>query len=152
MRWQFLDRIISCEPGISAVGIKCFSRSELFFMDHFPGFPIVPGVLQIEMMAQMAGKCIAIKNPLILPVLGSVKNSKFYRNINPGDQCKIYAQITKIAKQYGTAECYIEVDGLKVSSAEILFAFLPRTHLQSENFDGVTQEWLKKQELEDQSQ
>jgi 3-hydroxyacyl-[acyl-carrier-protein] dehydratase len=147
MRWQLLDRIVECEPGKTAVGIKCFSRSEIFFMDHFPGFPIVPGVLQIEMMAQMAGKCIAIGNPEILPVLGSVKNAKFYKNIIPGDQCFIRAQITKVARQYGMAEVQVEVEGIKVSSAEILFGFVPRKNLESNSFDAVTTEWLKRQAL-----
>jgi 3-hydroxyacyl-[acyl-carrier-protein] dehydratase len=146
MRWQLLDRIVECDPAKSAVGIKCFSRSELFFIDHFPGFPIVPGVLQIEMMAQMAGKCIAIGNPNILPVLGSVKGAKFYKNVVPGDQCWIYAQITKVGKHYGIAEVYVEVDKQKVSSAEILFGFVPRKNLESNSFDAVTNEWLKKLE------
>lgn len=145
MRWQLLDRIVECDPGKSAVGIKCFSRSELFFMDHFPGYPIVPGVLQIEMMAQMAGKCIAIGNPEVLPVLGSVKNAKFYKNIVPGDQCFVRAQIIKVARQYGMAEVFVEVDKVKVSSAEILFGFVPRKNLESNGFDAVTAEWLKRQ-------
>jgi hypothetical protein len=113
-------------------------------MDHFPGYPIVPGVLQIEMMAQMAGKCIALGNPEVLPVLGSVKNAKFYKNIVPGDQCWIYAQVTKVAKHYGIAEIHVEVDKQKVSSAEILFGFVPRKNLESNSFDAVTSEWLKR--------
>jgi hypothetical protein len=117
-------------------------------MDHFPGYPIVPGVLQIEMMAQMAGKCIAIGKPEVLPVLGNVKSAKFYKSIIPGDQCWIYAEIVKVTKNYGVAEVYVEVDKIKVASAEILFGFVPRKNLESNSFDAVTSEWLLKVESE----
>lgn len=145
MRWLLIDKILECEPGESAMGTKCFSRSETFFMDHFPGMPIVPGVLQIEMMAQMAGKCIGLKVPEKLPVLGSVKNARFYRSIEPGDVCVIKAKIQKIAAQFALADAVVEVDGKKCSSATILFAYVPRSRLSSESFDGVVQEWKARQ-------
>lgn len=145
MRWLLIDRIIECQPGVSAVGIKTFPRSDMFFMDHFPGMPIVPGVLQIEMIAQMAGKCAAMANPGILPVLGAVKSAKFYKNINPGDLCVIKARVTKIAKTYVLGEGDIEVDGQKVSSASILFGVVDRAKLNSNSFDAVTQDFLARQ-------
>jgi len=145
MRWLLIDRIIECEPGVSAKGIKTFPRSDLIFMDHFPGHPIVPGVLQIEMIAQLAGKCAALSRPGILPVLGSVKSSKFFRNINPGDLCVIKIQIEKVAKSYILADGEIEVDGQKVSSASILFGLIDRSKIKSNDFDAVTQNWLDRQ-------
>ena len=78
MRWFLIDRIVECDPGKSIIGVKVFSRSEIFFMDHFNGFPIVPGVLQIEMMATTGGKAIKLAEDSWLPVLGSVKKAKFY--------------------------------------------------------------------------
>ncbi len=143
MRWFLIDRIIECEPGQSATGLKKFSPSDEFFQDHFPGMPIVPGVLQIEMIAQMAGKCIAMSLKDVLPVLGNVKGAKFYHNIRPDDQCQIKISVTKVAKSYSMAEGHIEVDGKKMSSASILFGHIPRQNLSSEDFDAVTQEWLK---------
>jgi 3-hydroxyacyl-[acyl-carrier-protein] dehydratase len=145
MRWLLIDRILECEPGVRAKGVKTFSRSELFFMDHFPGMPIVPGVLQIEMMAQMAGKCYAIANPEILPVLGTVKAAKFYNNVKPGDRCVIYAEIVKASKGFLVAEAYVEVEGKKVSSASILFGQVPRSQLSSQEFDAVIEDWKKSQ-------
>ncbi len=145
MRWLLIDRIIECQPGVAAVGIKTFPRSDLFFMDHFPGMPIVPGVLQIEMIAQMAGKCAAMANPEILPVLGSVKNAKFYKNVNPGDLCVIKARIIKMSKNYVVGEGEIEVDGQKVASASILFGVVERSKLSSNSFDAVTQDFLARQ-------
>lgn len=145
LRWQLLDRILECDPGVSAVGKKTFPRSDLFFMDHFPGMPIVPGVLQIEMMAQMAGKCIAMSRREILPVLGSVKSAKFFHNIHPGDMCIVKARVIKIAKSYSLADGEIEVDGQKVSTASILFGHVERGRLASEEFDAVTTDWLNRQ-------
>jgi 3-hydroxyacyl-[acyl-carrier-protein] dehydratase len=127
------------------VGVKTFPRSDEIFMDHFPGFPIVPGVLQIEMIAQMAGKCAAMATPGILPVLGNVKGAKFYRNISPGDRCVIKARVTKITKSYVLGEGEVEVDGQKCSWASILFGVVDRTKLNSNNFDAVTQEFLARQ-------
>lgn len=145
MRWLLIDQILECEPGVSAVGIKTFPRSEAFFQDHFPGMPIVPGVLQIEMIAQLAGKCIALKHPDILPVLGSVKGAKYYHNINPGERCTIKASIIKIGKGYALAEGLIEVEGKKVSSASILFGQVERTRLTSTEFDQVVVDWQRRE-------
>jgi 3-hydroxyacyl-[acyl-carrier-protein] dehydratase len=145
MRWLLIDKILECEPGVSAVGVKTFPRSDEIFMDHFPGFPIVPGVLQIEMIAQMAGKCAAMATPRILPVLGNVKGAKFYRNINPGDRCVIKARVTKITKSYVLGEGEVEVDGQKCSWASILFGVVDRAKVNSNNFDAVTQEFLARQ-------
>lgn len=145
MRWLLIDQILECEPGVRAKGIKTFSRSEVFFMDHFPGMPIVPGVLQIEMMAQMAGKCFAIANPGVLPVLGTVKAAKFYGNIKPGERCVIYAEIIKSGKGFLVADGFIEVEGKKVSSATILFGQVQRSRLSSQEFDAVVEDWKKLQ-------
>lgn len=148
MRWLLIDQIIDCEPGVRAKGVKTFSRSEVFFMDHFPGMPIVPGVLQIEMMAQMAGKCYAIAHPEILPVLGTVKAAKFYGNVNPGDRCVIHAEITKEGRGFLVADAFVEVEGKKVSSATILFGQVQRNRLSSQEFDAVVEDWKKKQQRE----
>ena len=145
MRWLLIDKILECEPGVSAVGIKTFPRSDMIFMDHFPGFPIVPGVLQIEMMAQMIGKCAAMAKPSVLPVLGAVKTAKFYGNVNPGETCTIKAKVTKIAGTYITGEGEIEVDGKRVAMASILFGTVERSKLSGEGFDAVTQEFLNRQ-------
>jgi 3-hydroxyacyl-[acyl-carrier-protein] dehydratase len=141
MRWQLLDRIVECDAGKRALGIKCFTRSESFFQDHFPGMPIVPGVLQIEMIAQLAGKCIAMARTEVLPVIGSVKGAKFYQSIRPGDQCFIHIEVKKIAQGYALADGFITVNNERVSSAEIFFGLTPRERLSSESFDDVTRDF-----------
>ncbi|UZJ37480.1 3-hydroxyacyl-ACP dehydratase FabZ family protein [Prosthecochloris sp. SCSIO W1103] len=124
MRWLLVDKILEIDPGKKALGVRCFSRSELFFMDHFPGYPIVPGVLQIEMIAQVGGKCIMAANPGYLPVLTSVKSAQFRRAIEPGDSALIHAEVT-LRKSYSLANGWIEVDGKKVSSAEVMYGLVP---------------------------
>ena len=124
MRWLLVDKILEMEPGKKAVGVRCFSRSELFFMDHFPGYPIVPGVLQIEMIAQVGGKCIMAANPGYLPVLTSVKSAQFRRAIEPGDRALIHVDVT-LRKSYSLAKGLIEVNGKKVSAAEVMYGHVP---------------------------
>ena len=146
MRWFLLDRFVECTPGEKAVGIKCFTRSEEFFQDHFPGYMIVPGVLQIEMMAVTGGKAIRLKHPEHLPILGSVKNAKFYRQITPGDQCYIYSDIEKVTDKYAMAQARVEVDGKKMSSATIMYAMIDAGLIQSGHEDIVMAEWRRQQE------
>ena len=124
MRWILVDKIVEMDPGKTAVGIRSFSRAEIFFMDHFPGFPIVPGVLQVEMIAQVGGKCIRAANPEILTVLSSVKSATFRKQIEPGDQAIIKVEVT-VRKSYSLAKGYIEVEGKKVAAAEVMYAHIP---------------------------
>lgn len=93
-------------------------------MDHFPGYPIVPGVLQIEMIAQVGGKCIMAANPEYLPVLTSVKSAQFRKSIEPGDRAFIHAEVT-MRKSYSLAKGWIEVDGKKAAAAEVMYGHVP---------------------------
>ncbi|MEZ4741439.1 MAG: 3-hydroxyacyl-ACP dehydratase FabZ family protein [Bdellovibrionota bacterium] len=141
MRWYLIDRILECTPGKQIVGLKSFTRSEMFFMDHFHGFPIVPGVLQIEMMATTGGKAIKLADNSILPILGSVKSAKFIHNIRPGDQCKIFVEIEKLAKSYALANGRVEVDDKTVSKATIMYGILPAETADTNWKDPVMSEW-----------
>ncbi len=123
MRWLLIDKVLEMEPGKRAVGVRCFSRSELFFMDHFPAYPIVPGVLQIEMIAQLGGKCIVASNPPFLPVLTSVHQAKFRKEIFPGDKSLVYVEV-EMRKAYSTAKGKIEVDGVLVSTVELMYGHI----------------------------
>ncbi len=124
MRWLFVDKIVEMDPGVRATGVRCFSRSELFFMDHFPGHPVVPGVLQIEMIAQLGGKCIIAAHAGILPVLTSVKSANFRSSIVPGDRALIHVEVV-VRKSYSLAKGSIDVDGKTVSTAEVMYGNVP---------------------------
>ncbi len=147
MRWFLIDKLLECEPGKNAVGVKCFSRSEEFFQDHFPGFPVVPGVLQIEMIAQTGGKCVRLALGHEFTVLGQVKSAKFYRNIEPGDQCIVKIEVQKLAKAYAIATGVIEVNGEKCATAEIMYGILSRDKLDPNYHDPILLDWKKRKGL-----
>lgn len=143
-----VDRILECEPGKSAVGVKAFSRADPMFMDHFPGFPLVPGVVQVEMIAQLGGKCIVLAEPKVQPVLGSIKSAKFIRQITPGDRCVVQVQIEKLTRSYALAKGEIRVEGEKVSEAEILYGILERVSVDADDYDWVIRDWQRRQAKE----
>lgn len=124
MRWLLIDKILQMMPGESAIGVKCFSRSDLFFIDHFPGYPVVPGVLQIEMIAQLGGKCIMAAEGGFLPVLTSVKSAKFRKPIGPGDRVLVKVDVTK-RKSYSLASGSIELEGENIAFAEVMYGHIP---------------------------
>ena len=144
MRWILVDKIIEMDPGKSVVGVRNFSRSESFFIDHFPGFPVVPGVLHVEMIAQVGGISVMAVNPDILPILGSIKSAKLYNKIVPGDQAVIKVQVV-VRKEFSVASGHIEVEGKKVSAAELILAHvqIPDKLIRRIREDVVLGNWLK---------
>lgn len=146
MRWIFIDRMVDCVPGRRAVAIKTFPRSDLLFMDHFAGLPTVPGVLQIEMIAQTGGKCIRLARPGVLTMLGVVRSAKFYRRIEPGEQCRITVGITRMREDYALESGRIEVDGERAAEAELVVAITPWSAPALD--DPVIEEWRRRQAAE----
>ena len=123
-RYPFLlvDRIEQVEPD-RIVGIKNVTINEPFFVGHFPDFPVMPGVLIVEAMAQVAGVLVLSqmqdrKTKLVL--LAAVEEAKFRKPVRPGDQLRIEMQVLKrkatIAKMSGTAT----VGGAVVAEATML--------------------------------
>ena len=97
-RYPFLlvDRVIELQPGEKAVGIKNVSVNEEFFQGHFPGHPIMPGVLIIEAMAQVAG-ILAFRSgaPKGTVIFMSIEKAKFRKPVIPGDQLHLHTQIVQ---------------------------------------------------------
>ena len=95
-RYPFLlvDRVLEIQPGQKAVGIKNVTVNEEFFQGHFPGHPIMPGVLIIEAMAQVAG-ILAFRSgaPEGTVIFMSIEKAKFRKPVIPGDQLHLHAQI-----------------------------------------------------------
>ncbi len=120
-RYPFLlvDRIADFQPGVSATGVKNVTINEPFFQGHFPGQPIMPGVLIIEAMAQVAG-VMAFRSGVEGKAVYfmSIDNAKFRRPVVPGDQVmldiKVLKQRGNVWRFSGTAT----VDGKLVSEAE----------------------------------
>ena len=122
-----VDRIIELEPMKRAVGIKNITMNEMQFLGHFPGDPIMPGVLMIEAMAQVVGvvalfvaDCVRGK----IAVFGKIDNVRFRKQIIPGDQVITEAIITKIRGNMGVCECKGRVDGKVACECECTFAIM----------------------------
>jgi 3-hydroxyacyl-[acyl-carrier-protein] dehydratase len=143
VRWLLIDRLEECEPGKRAVAVKAFSRSELMFMDHFPGREIVPGVLEIEMIAQTAGVCVRLYRPSTFAVLSKVEWAKFLKPITPGDQCRVTAEIVRMRPHYIQVTGHIEVAGTRVGEAAFIAAIVHGFELEVK--DPVMEDWIKRQ-------
>lgn len=125
-RYPFLlvDRLEVEEPGVKGVGLKNLTMNELFFQGHFPNNPIMPGVLQIEAMAQTAG-CVVMsadenyaeKKSSVLFM--SVDGVKFRKPVRPGDQLKMHLEKIKERRNIFVFKGVSMVDDQVVSEAEL---------------------------------
>ncbi len=127
-RYPFLlvDRVIECIPLKRVVTYKNLTRNEPFFNGHFPGNPIMPGVLQIEAMAQSGGLGMLANQNDTLAVLTGVDNVKFRRQVVPGDTLVMEVNVLKFNGRIGAVEGKATVNGELASSATIKFAFVDR--------------------------
>ncbi|MGH9534004.1 MAG: 3-hydroxyacyl-ACP dehydratase FabZ family protein [Terriglobales bacterium] len=128
MRFLLIDRILELEPGRHAVGVKNPSLGEDYFADHFPGFPVVPGVLLVEAMAQLAGRLIAYtvraeSGEVVLPVLLGVSQARFRRFVRPGDRVVIRAELVGLTDGGGRCKAEARVEEQLVAGAEVLLGF-----------------------------
>ncbi len=125
-RYPFLlvDKILECEPGVKAKGIKCVSANEMQFMGHFPGQHVMPGVLIIEALAQTGAVAILSKeeNKGKLALFGGIKMAKFKRQVIPGDVLELNCEIIASKGPVGIGKAEAFVDGKLAVTAELTFA------------------------------
>lgn len=127
-RYPFLlvDRIIEAEPGRRAVGLKNVTINEPFFQGHFPGNPVMPGVLILEAMAQVCA-FTALESPEgqgKLAYLAAVDRARFRRPVVPGDQLRIEVELIRTRGNVGRVACSAFVGERLVADAELTFAFV----------------------------
>lgn len=125
-RYPFLlvDKIMEMEPGKRAVGIKNVTVNEPFFQGHFPGCPVMPGVLIIEAMAQV-GAVSVLSMPEFagkLALFAGVEKAKFRRRVIPGDTLKIEVEMVKLRGKIGKARAVARVGEDLAAEAELMFA------------------------------
>lgn len=125
-RYPFLlvDRILECEPGQYAKGIKCVSANEMHFLGHFPRKHIMPGVLIIEALAQVGAVAILTEeeNKGKIVLFGGIKNARFRQQVIPGDVLELSCEIISRKGPVGIGKAIAKVGGEVVVSAELTFA------------------------------
>ncbi|MFC1994610.1 3-hydroxyacyl-ACP dehydratase FabZ [Chloroflexota bacterium] len=125
-RWPFLlvDRIVELEPGVGAVGVKNFTVNEHFFQGHFPGQPIVPGVLLIEALAQVGAVALLSmeEHRGKIAYFGGVDAFRFRQPVLPGDSVRLEVKLTKMRRSIGKGAAQASVEGKTVAEGELTFA------------------------------
>lgn len=143
MRFILVDSIIELVPGKYIKASKTLHAAEELFQDHFPSFPVVPGVLLTEMMAQAAGKCLdAERRSRGKAMLARIKSASFRTWAFPDQELVILAEIKNNHDSYATAECRITVENKMVCNAELFFAFLSYDHFSHDYKDEVLEAYL----------
>ena len=133
-RYPFLliDKVTITEPGKSAVGIKSVSGNEPFFQGHFPDHAIMPGVLIVEAMAQVACALFLSKpeGKNKLAFFMGMEAIKFRRPVIPGDRLELKIEILKLRGRFGKAKGEAFVEGTHVTEAEFSFAVVDKDTAQ----------------------
>ncbi len=126
-RYPFLlvDRVLELEEGKKAVAIKNVTINEEFFNGHFPNYPVMPGVLIIEALAQVSAIIMLTKegNEGRLGLLAGIDQCRFKKQVKPGDQLRLEVEITRLKGAIGKGRGIATVDGELVCETELIFAF-----------------------------
>lgn len=132
-RWPFLlvDRIVELEPE-RAVGVKQVSAGEPFFQGHFPGTPIMPGVLIVEAMAQVGAVALLSRDEYRgkLALFAGIDGVRFRKPVVPGDTLRLEVQLTSLRGPVGKGAGRATVDGVLVAEGTLTFAVADAGSLQ----------------------
>jgi 3-hydroxyacyl-[acyl-carrier-protein] dehydratase len=125
-RYPFLlvDKVLEMDEGQRVVGLKNVSANEPFFQGHFPDYPVMPGVLIVEALAQTGAIAMLGKeeNRGKIGFLAGIDKCRFKRQVKPGDQLRLEVEITRVKGPVGKGKGIATVDGELACEAEITFA------------------------------
>lgn len=129
-RYPFLliDRILEVEGEKRAVGIKNVTVNEEFFNGHFPGYPVMPGVLIVEALAQVFGVIMLGKeeNKGKIGLFAGIDGCRFKRQVKPGDQLRLEVEVTRLRGPVAKGKAVATVDGEVACEAELTFSIGPK--------------------------
>ena len=126
-RYPFLlvDRIEEIEPGVRAVGLKNVTQNEPFFEGHFPDYPVMPGVLIVEALAQVGAVGVMALEEFRdkLALFAGIDGVRFRRQVIPGDVLRMEVEISRLKGRVGRGKGSTTVNGERTCEAELMFAF-----------------------------
>lgn len=119
-----IDTVEELEPGVRVVATKYMDPDSFWFKGHFPGYPVTPGVLMVEMLAQAGAVCALSmpENKGKLAFFGGIDKAKFRRQVGPGDTLRLEVEMTKVRGKFGYGNGRATVDGDRAVTCEIMFA------------------------------
>lgn len=125
-RYPFLliDQVVDYEPGKFADARKCVTVNEPFFQGHFPQYPVMPGVLIIEALAQTGAVALLSmpENKGKIALFGGIKNARFKKQVRPGDVLELHCELTRMHGPVGMGTAVATVNGKTAVQAELTFA------------------------------
>jgi 3-hydroxyacyl-[acyl-carrier-protein] dehydratase len=148
--FQLIDRVIALDIAVRTIRVEAVvPESSTIFEGHFPGHPLMPGVLLVEAMAQTCGwLIIGVTAFDRMPFLAAVKEAKLRRFVIPGERLLLGASLSHEGSGYAMAEAFIEVDGKRVCDAGLTFRLMP---FPSDAFRTTMREWAQSIEFPQQA-
>jgi len=122
-----IDEVIALEPGRKCIARKYLTENDFWVPGHFPGMPVTPAVMTIEMLAQTGAVCIGAMEEYKgkVALFAKIDKAKFRRQLLPGEVVTLEVEIAKLRSSVGVGKARASVDGELAVTAELTFAFAP---------------------------